>query len=187
MLPARRVKFWPREAVEPRPLRIARDVEQTECGHDGVELRDGAVGSSQRVKVALVVPHGRRNGGIETQMGREVEAVDHGLDVGLNLGLGCVRARPVVRHERVGIERDLDIALGAGIAIVPPGAAWSRGFFEDRKRRDAGAFQPHGGGNAAEAGSDDGDGLRGNFRHVATRMIVLSIKPVQYLFRLALR
>src|ERR1700722_15533148 len=90
----------------------------------------------------------------------QFEAVDDRLHVGEDLRLRCVAAWPVVRHERIGIERDLDVALRAGIGVIPPRPARAGRLLEDRERRDAVALEVDGGGDSTEARADDGDGRR---------------------------
>ena len=61
----------------------------------------------------------RKNRDAEAQMGSEPVLVDRLLEVLLQLGLLRVRARPVVRLERVGVEvgADVDLDLHGGTRI----------------------------------------------------------------------
>ena len=80
------------------------------------------------------------------------------LEVGLDLGLGRVAARPArVRRERELVEVRGDVAGGAGIGVVVPDAADPLAALEDGDVLVAGAAQHGDGADAAEAAADDGD------------------------------
>jgi hypothetical protein len=53
----------------------------------------------------------------------------------------------------------LNIAGGAGIAVVAPGAAGAIGFFQDDKGVLASCFEPHSHAETGEAGTDDCDAI----------------------------
>ena len=76
--------------------------------------------------------------------------------VGEDVGLGRAQPHPVAalgERERVEVARD--VARGARIGVVEPGAAEPVGLLEDRDVRDAVAAQLDRRGDPAEAGSDD--------------------------------
>src|SRR5690348_14476056 len=66
-------------------------------------------------------------------------------------------AGPVAAGEGKGVDVGLQVDLSAWIAVVPPGPADASGHLEDREVGNALTLQGHGRGDAAEAGSDDGD------------------------------
>ena len=102
----------------------------------------------------------RLDGDAEAQVRAQPELVDGLLEVLLQLGLLGVRAGPVVRLERVGVEVRADVDLGARVRVVPPGAADAERRLVDRERVDAGALHLHAGGDPAEAGAHDDDPRR---------------------------
>src|SRR2546421_9013514 len=59
-----------------------------------------------------------------------------------------------MRLKREVVEMVADVALAAGIRVVPPGAADAERGLVDRERRDAGLLHLHPGGDPAEAGTD---------------------------------
>ena len=80
------------------------------------------------------------------------------LEVGLDLGLGRVAARPArVRVERELVQVRRDVAGGAGIGVVVPDATDALAALEHRHVLVAGPAQHHRRADAAEAAADDGD------------------------------
>ena len=99
--------------------------------------------------------------GAEPDVVRDVEAVHAVLEVGEDLGLLGELPGPVdVGRERERVEVRRHVAGGAGIRVVPPGAADAVGLLVDRERLDAGPLQLDAHADAAEAGADDRDARR---------------------------
>src|SRR3954454_7476930 len=97
-------------------------------------------------------------------LGARADAIQHAvaprdvLQIGLDLGLRCVAARPA----RVGLERELvevrgHVAGGAGVRVVVPDAADALAPLEDRDVLVAGAPQHHDRADTGEAAADDCD------------------------------
>ena len=78
------------------------------------------------------------------------------LDIRLNFRLWGKFARPVgVGLERVTIQVGGDIAGGTGVGVVPPGTAYSGGFFINADIIDAPLTKFDGGADTAKAGAQD--------------------------------
>ena len=155
MLPTGGVEDRALEVVEPRPVRITRDVEEPDRAHEHVTLIRAPVVEANRPHVAIVVPGGRLHGDAEFQVRAETELVDRLLEVLLQLRLLRVGARPVVGLEREAVEMRPDVDLGAGVRVVPPGPADTEGRLVDRERVDACPPQLHANRDPAEPGTDD--------------------------------
>ena len=93
-------------------------------------------------------------------MRREPELADRLLEVAVDLRLAGVRARPVVALERERVDVRVDVDLGAGVLVVPPGAADPLRLLVDRERLDAGLAEQHAGRDPAHPRADDRDGRR---------------------------
>src|SRR5262249_7686953 len=120
MLPARSVELGTAEGIEPRPRRIARDVEEPDPADEHVAFVDAAVVELNLPDMPLVVPGPRLAGDPEAQVRPEAELVDRLLEVLLQLGLTRVRARPVVRLEREAVEVRTDVDFRTGVRVVVP-------------------------------------------------------------------
>ena len=151
VLPARGVELRALEVVEPRPVGVARDVQEPDAADEHVALVGGAVVEADRPHVAVVVPGRRLDRDPEAQVRAQPVLVDGLLEVLLQLGLLGVGAGPVVRLERVRVQVRADVDLGARVGVVPPRPADAERRLVDRERVDPGALHLHAGGDAAEA------------------------------------
>ena len=126
--PLARVVLHPAEILAARHI---RDVghRQHPGGGDEEPGSDGrAVLSRDRPGPRPLVPDGGGDGGAEAHVAAEVEAVDHVVEVALDLGLlgEVLLPRPLVEEllgEEVPVGVALGVEAGAGVAVPEPGAA----------------------------------------------------------------
>ncbi len=161
LVPAGRVEDGAAERVETGDVGGHWGAEHAERAHDdlGFDLLTRVDG--QAPDGAVVVPARGLHLGAQPQVGFESESLHALLEVDLDLGLAGVRACPRrVRRERERIEMGLDVALRAGVAVVPPGAADARCLLQDHEVVVTRLEQPHPRADPARAGADDRDTTR---------------------------
>src|SRR4051794_19097701 len=90
-----------------------------------------AVAGPHPVALRCLVPHSIGNGCTQTDLRAEAVLVHHLFEVTLDLVLCGMGSRPVVRFERVRIQRGRNVALGAWITVMPPGAPKSAGLLKN--------------------------------------------------------
>ena len=161
MLPPRRVELRALELVEPGPVRVAGHVEEADRAHQHVALVDAfrrraaaprRDGRRPTWRTATVTPSCR--------CGRRPNSSTVSSRYFCSSGCrACVRD-PVVRLEREAVEVRADVDLGAGIGVVPPGAADAERRLVDRERVDPGLLQLHAGRDPAEPSADHHDPRR---------------------------
>ena len=144
---AQAVDLGPREVVE-HPDRAHHDV-----GREGgaVVEREGPCGGR-------FVPHGAVHAVAEPHVGEHAVLLGDVLHVREDLGLGAVRLRPIgLDLERERVQGRLHIALATRVSVEVPGAADSRGLFEQDEVVDALVEQAFAHAEPARSGADDGD------------------------------
>jgi hypothetical protein len=108
--------------------------------------------------VLVVVPARLGHGAAQADVGPEAEVGRDAPEVGLDLGLRRVRAPPLrVRRERVRVQMRRDVALAAGIAVRPPGAADVRVALPHDEVLDALPLEADRHAEPGEAGAQNAD------------------------------
>ena len=111
-------------------------------------------------------------------MGEDAETIGGAPQVGPDLGLGRVGVAPLgVEGEGEGVEVRGDVALAAGVAVVPPRAAHVGVLLEHDEVVDALLAEADGGAQSGEAGADHGDA---GVRHACSRVERSSIVLPHY-------
>ena len=157
VVPARGVKDAALEAVQPRELGDRR-IGQGAGGGDDHLGGEVAGRGLDLPALAVVVPVGRQHLMPEAQVGRQVVAPGHLLDVGLDLGLageGAAPAGVLLVGERV--QDAGDVAGAARVGVVAPGAAEVVGALEDHEVLDAVLLERDRHPDAGQPGAGDGD------------------------------
>src|SRR5581483_2273275 len=153
--PAGGVEHRALEPVDARQRRNGRFGQRAGGRDEDVGLEVAVRGLHPPAALGLA-PGGGDDLVVEPDVGPDAEVAGHPLQVGLDLGLGRERPAPVgVRGEGEGVEVGRDVTGGAGIGVVPPGAADLAGPFEDDEVLDAGLLQAGGHAEAGEARPDD--------------------------------
>ncbi len=130
-----------RQALEVRRARVGKRAGR----HDDVLRRISlAVVGGDGPAVGVLVEHGRRDAGVELDVGTQVEAVGDVVGVLQDLGLGGEALGPLplllqLVRERIRILHAFDVAARAGIAVPVPGAADAGPLLEHPHRQAEGA------------------------------------------------
>ena len=153
--PPTRVEHLAAERVDAAHGRHVGLAQQPGGHHDRrggeVPVRGGDVPVSFRV-----VPTHRGDCGIEPDVGSQTEPVGAPLEVRLDFVAVGVGAGPVrIGGEGERVEVGGDVALGAGIRVVPPRATHGARPFQQHEVVDALRAQMVGESEAAEPGTDD--------------------------------
>ena len=163
VVPTGRVEDRAAEPVEARDVGRDGRTEHAERAHDDVGLDDLAVVADGQA------PHRGRRRPIapartsvpSRRYGSSPKRSTHVFEVGADLRLSGVGPRPRgIGGERERVEVRLDVALGAGIAVVQPGTADARGLLQDHEVPVAAFEQADAGADASGSGSDDRDTTR---------------------------
>ena len=155
MLPTRRVEARALEVLQTGKVRVVGDVEEADRGDEHVTLGFLAGREREAVDVTVVVPHRALHTRAEPEVRRQPEVADRLLQVAVDLGLAGVGARPVETLERKRVHVRVDVDLGAGILVVPPGAAHPRRALEDGEGLDSRLAQQDTGRDAPHPRADD--------------------------------
>ena len=139
------------DAVDVRHLRVG----QRAGGGDQQVGGELAARRTHPPHERVVVPAGLLHGGLEAEPVEHPGALGDAADVVLDLRLLGEGPGPVrVGREREGVELRGDVAGGAGIGVVAPGAADVRAALGDQEVGLAGLLELDRGGEPAEAGAD---------------------------------
>ncbi|MCR6671350.1 MAG: hypothetical protein NVV79_08370 [Devosia ginsengisoli] len=138
-----------------RPLRHEGTIEKTQSADDDVEALFGTIFEAKGVDLFGIAPRHRPDRGAEAEMPAHVERIGDVVEIAQQLALQGMAARPVIGTIGEGIEVRGRIDLGAGIAVVIPGAAQARRFLEHDNVAEAIATQFDDSRKAAEATADD--------------------------------
>ena len=95
---------------------------------------------------------------VESNVRNEAVGFGEVLDVPKNLGLQAVDVAPVaLGGERVAVQVRLNVASGAGVGVVPPGAAEPIGLLEDHEVGGSRGAEAGSHAEPSETGAEDGD------------------------------
>src|SRR5438876_2830023 len=155
---ARRVEARAAEAVEPRDGRDGGPVQLADRAHQHVGDDLLAAGRAQAPDPGPRVEPGAGDLRAEAEVADEVVLPRAVLHVVADLFLGGPQSRPVrLLLEREAVEGGRDVAGGARVGVVAPGAAQAVRLLEDRERVDAGLLQLDAEAEPREARADDRD------------------------------
>jgi hypothetical protein len=156
--PRRGVEERALEGVEALDLGPDRLVEHPDRADDDVRDLAGARLEDQGPARRRLVPFGPADAVAETDMRQQAVLRGDPAQVVENLGLGRIGLRPVgLRLEGEGVERRLDVALAARVAIEVPGPADGRALLEDHEVREALVEQAFAHAEATGPRADDRD------------------------------
>ncbi len=157
VVPGRGVEDLPGEGLEALDVGVARRGECAGGRDEDVGGQVPARGADLPLQAALV-PAGVLEAGPEDEVVEGPRLCGDPLDVGLDLGLGRERPRPVrVERERVGVQLRRHVAGRSGVGVVPPGPSDVGPSFEDEVVVLAGLAELDGHREAGETGPHDQD------------------------------
>jgi hypothetical protein len=135
-----------------RPAQLTGGSDQ----HVGLVLRASL--QCQPPRAAVLVEGGGEHLRAEPDVPDHVEVPGDVAQVLMDLGLRGEAPRPVgLRRERQRVQVGRHVAGGTGIGVLPPDPADVVTLLEQHEVLDARLLEPHGGGEPAEAGTDDRD------------------------------
>ena len=144
-----------RQAVDGRP---ARHRERPGAADEGAGVEHAAVVELQAPAAAGLVERGARDAAAQPQVRQQALGLGQALLVGQDLGRRGEAAAPArVGREAEAVQRRRHVHRGAGVAVVPPGAAQARAAFDDDEVVAAGALERRSHGQPRHAGAEDGD------------------------------
>ena len=158
VIPFGGVKDRALEVLDPGDRRDLGTAELAAGGDQEVELVALAVGRDHRPAPRLRVEARLRDLDPEPQMRAQAELGDAVLEVGEDLGLRRVAARPAVAgRERERVQVRGHVAGRAGVGVGAPDAAHGVAALEDRQLLDSGLLEPDRDPDPAETRPDDAD------------------------------
>ena len=139
VVPPCRVERRPREVLGPFERRHRRSVELPHSGDHRTRLVHGLVPECverlDRPHVIVLVPHASRDLGLKDDVLVDAVLAHRGLEVALQLRLAGEVLGPLVGGlEGVAVEVVADVHPGAGVGVLPPGAADALVLLEDGER-----------------------------------------------------